>query len=633
MDLALTGRDVATLDERTEGWIAALQLAALSVQGRADASAFIAGFAGDDRHVVDYLVEEVLARQPDEVREFLLGTSVLERFSGPLCDAVTGRSDGRATLLALERANMFLVPLDDRREWYRYHHLFADVLRSHLVGGRVADVHRRASDWFEASGDTAAAVEHALAAGDVDRAAVLMEIAMPAMRRARREPELAAWVRALPDDVVRARPVLGVAFAGTLAQVSDLDTVERRLADIDRTLRPDGGPWPVQPPAGLVVVDEQGFRSVPAGVELYRAALALRRGDLDGTVAHARQALSLTPPVDDLTRAAAGALAGLASWTRGDLAAAHAAYRESVEGLRRAGFVADVLGCCITLGDIRRTQGRLTEAEQTYRWALDLAGPAVPPLRGTADMHVGIAGVLLDRDDLAGAAEHLAVARSLGEHNGLPQNPYRWRVATARLREAEGDLDAALALLDEADRVYDGDYSPDVAPVPAVRARLRLRRGEPAEAQAWARDRRLSADSAAAEPAYLREYEHLTLVRLLLAQRDADRAATLLDRLLVAARAGERGGSVVEILVLQALARRALGDVPGALAALREAVELAEPAGLVRVFADEGPPMAALLKALTRQDDSATVRHLLAATVGRRADPPTHRPRRSWSTR
>ncbi len=519
MALALSEHDVATLDGRAEGWIAALQLAALSMRGRDDVGAFIAGFAGDDRYVVDYLAEEVLARQPDDVRSFLLETSILERLTGPLCDAVTDRDGGRATLMALERANLFLVPLDDRRQWYRYHHLFADLLRALLTEERpevVPELHRRASVWFSDHGDTPVAVDHALAGGHVDRAAGLMERAMPTMRRERRETELRRWVRALPDEVVRVRPVLGMAFVGVLAQASRFDTVEQRLGDVERAVRPDGGVWPVQPPPGLVVVDEEGYRSVPAGLEVYRAALALRRADLDAAAAHAGEALALTPASDDLTRAAAGALGGLASWARGDLTGAERAYVESVAGLHRAGFVADVLGCCLALGDIRRTLGRPGDAERLYRWALDLADPAAP-VRGTADMHVALAGVLIERDDLTAAADHLAAYRRLGEHNGLPQNPYRSRVTEARLRSAHGDLDAALALLDEAERVYDGDFSPEVAPVPAVRARLRLRRGELADVEAWARERQLSPDD---EPVYLREYEHLTLARLLLARRD-----------------------------------------------------------------------------------------------------------------
>ena len=282
--------------------------------------------------------------------------------------------------------------------------------------------------------------------------------------------------------------------------------------------------------------------------------------------------MSLAPPDDALTRASASALRGLASLTAGDLSGAHAAYTRTVAELTSVGFLADVLGCCITLGDIRRTQGQLGDALRTYQRALDLAPPqaGADPLRGTADMHVGIAGVLLERDDLPAAGEHLDVSRRLGDHLGLPQNPYRWRVATARLREAEGALDEALELLDEADRVYNGDYNPNVRPVPAVRARLRLRRGELDEAEAWARERHLSPDD---ELSYLREFEHVTLARLLLARhrRDRDAAALedalgLLERLLAAAQDGGRGGSVLEILILLALAHQARGDLPAALA-------------------------------------------------------------------
>jgi LuxR family maltose regulon positive regulatory protein len=259
---------------------------------------------------------------------------------------------------------------------------------------------------------------------------------------------------------------------------------------------------------------------------------------------------------------------------------------------------------------------------RTYQGALDLAAPepGAEPLRGTADMHVAMAGVLLERDDLPTAAEHLAISQRLGEPNGLPQNPYRWRIVTARLREAHGDLDAALGLLDEADRVYAGDYSPNVRPVPAVRARLRLRRGELSHAEAWARERQLFAGE---RLSYLREYEHLTLARLLLARPHAERdnspldeALNLLARLLPAAEEGARGGSVIEVLILQALAHQALADGPAALGALHRAVTLAEPEGYVRVFAEEGPPMVALLKALVKQSATAGyVRRLLAATT------------------
>jgi LuxR family maltose regulon positive regulatory protein len=320
MGLRLRKSDLAALDGRTEGWIAALQLAALSMQGRDDVTAFIAGFAGDDRFVVDHLGEEVLARQPDEVRDFLLKTSILERLTGPLCDAVTGRGGGKAALVALERANLFLVPLDDRRQWYRYHHLFGDVLQAHLLdehAGDVAELHRRAGTWLEAHGDASRAIDHALAGGDFGRAAELMERAIPAMTRERREVELGRWVRALPEEVVQVRPVPGVTFVGVLARVSDFDTIGQRLSRIERSLCAPDGAWPGQPPPDLIVVDDDGYRSLSAHVAMYRAALALSGGDLEGTVSHARRALELATPDDDHARASAAALAGLASWTRG----------------------------------------------------------------------------------------------------------------------------------------------------------------------------------------------------------------------------------------------------------------------------------------------------------------------------
>jgi LuxR family maltose regulon positive regulatory protein len=624
MRLGLSDDDVAALEGRTEGWIAALQLAALSLQGREDASAFIAGFAGDDRYVVDYLAEEVLARQAVGVRDFLLQTSILERLAGPLCDAVTGLEGSKATLVALERANLFLVPLDDRRQWYRYHHLFADVLHAHLLDEQpevVAELHRRASAWFETHDDTSQAISHALAGGDTGRAADLMELAMPRMRRERREADLARWLRALPDDVLRTRPVLGVAFVGALAQAWKFDTVAERLDQVEALVRSSDGAWPEQPPPHVIVVDQDNYRSLPAHIEMYRAALALANTDLDGTIGHAREALALALPDDPLTRSAAGALAGLASWSSGDLSGAHAAYTESVAGLTSAGFLADVLGCTITLGDIRRTQAQLAAAVRTYQAALEMtAAASTEPLRGTADMHVGLAGVWLERNDLTNAMEHLTISHHLGEHNGLPQNAYRWRVITARLREAEGDLDAAIALLEEAERVYVGDFAPNVQPVAAVRARLRIRRNELSHAQDWARERQLTSKDG---PSYLREYEHLTLARLLIAQhrvepdaRDLGDVLALLDRLLAAAERGGRGASVIEVLILQALAHEAGGDSAAAVAALHRAVTLAQPEGYVRLFTEEGPQMAALLKALRRQPAApANVNQLIASTT------------------
>ena len=269
MGLQLTARDVATLEGRTEGWIAALQLAALSMQGRDDVAGFIAGFAGDDRYVVDYLAEEVLQRQPDRVQAFLLQTSILGRLSGALCDAVTGQGGGKAMLEALERGNLFLVPLDDRRRWYRYHHLFADVLQARLLDeqpGQVPDLHRRASAWYQQNGEPSVAIGHALAAEDFGRAADLVELAIPAMRRTRQEAALRGWLKALPDEVVRVRPVLSVAFAGALLAVGEFEGVEGRLRDAERCLSATTGTGAGSPaPSAEMARRRRGISPPPGG--------------------------------------------------------------------------------------------------------------------------------------------------------------------------------------------------------------------------------------------------------------------------------------------------------------------------------------------------------------------------------
>jgi LuxR family maltose regulon positive regulatory protein len=633
MGLQLTARDVAALEGRTEGWIAALQLAALSMQGRDDVAGFIAGFAGDDRYVVDYLAEEVLQRQPEHVQHFLLQTSILERLSGPLCDAVTGQGGGKAMLEALERGNLFLVPLDDRRRWYRYHHLFADVLQARLLDeqpGQVPDLHRRASAWHQQNGEPSVAISHALAARDFGRAADLAELAIPAMRRTRQEATVRGWLEVIPDEVVQVRPVLSVGFAGALLSVGEFEGVEARLRDAERWLDTTTGirQGPQAPSAEMVVVDDDEFRRLPAEIELYRAALALVRGDGPGTVRHARRALDLAPADEHLGRASAAALMGLASWASGDLEAGHSGYAECMAGLRRAGHIADTFGCAIALADIRRTQGRLGEAMRTYEQALQLVPePGGPVLRGTADMYVGMSEVCRERDDLPAATQHLLRSQELGEHTGLPQNRYRWRVAMARVREAEGDLGGALDLLNEAERLYVGDFFPNVRPVPALKARVWIAQGRLGEALGWAREQGLSADD---DLSYLREFEHITLARVLLARYQGERAEAsiyeatrLLERLLPAAEEGGRTGRVIEILVLRALAHQTLGDIPAALACLERAMSLAEPEGYVRVFIDEGSPTAALLKAAAKQGIARNyVRRLLAAVSETEHDRP-----------
>ncbi|MEO0824349.1 MAG: helix-turn-helix transcriptional regulator, partial [Cyanobacteria bacterium J06642_9] len=242
MGLAISAMEVSALEQRTEGWIAGLQLAALSLQGREDIPDFVAAFSGDDRYIVDYLLEEVLQRQPDRIRHFLLQTAILERLSGALCDAVTDQSDGQDMLETLERGNLFLIPLDNKRQWYRYHHLFADVLQAHALmewPERLPSLHGRASEWYEQHDLFSEAIRHALAAQDFERAAGLIERMWPTMRRRQRETTVLGWITSLPDSLIRNRPVLSVAYALVLLNDGQLDAVESRLQDAERCLAAD----------------------------------------------------------------------------------------------------------------------------------------------------------------------------------------------------------------------------------------------------------------------------------------------------------------------------------------------------------------------------------------------------------
>jgi LuxR family maltose regulon positive regulatory protein len=400
-----------------------------------------------------------------------------------------------------------------------------------------------------------------------------------------------------------------MALIGARMRGGDLAGVPQQLDRLERRLE--------SPDPDRVVVDGEALRLIPAQAAIFRAALALVAGDAAGTLAHAGRALALVGPDDHLPRGSAAGLAGLAHWSAGDLGSAHDRYAEAIAHLERADHASDALGCALALSDIEVAQGRLGAAVRTLEDGLARADRH-GGLRGAADMHVALADLLLARGDLDGAARHLAASDALGEHAGLPQHPYRSRVAAARLRELQGDPAAALGLLEEAERRFDSDFSPPVRPVPAVAARVRLRTGDEAGALRWARERGLGAGDDLTYPA---EYEHATLARILLRRRDPA-AEPLIGRLLAAAREGGREGSVVELLVLRAVAERDRGDARAALASLEEALVLAEPEGHVRAFLDEGAPVVELLRAAARGGPAAGAAARVLAHAGDAAPPP-----------
>jgi LuxR family maltose regulon positive regulatory protein len=589
--LALPGEAVAALVARTEGWAAGLQLAALSLRGQEDVTGFVTAFTGSHRYVLDYLAEEVLERQGGQVRAFLLETSVLGRLSGELCDAVTGRAGSQALLEQVERAGLFLVPLDEVRGWWRYHHLFADLLRARLQAeqpGQVARLHRSAAGWYEEHGLADEAVRHAVAAGEMTWAARLIERHFDAAHSLRGEAAtIQRWLAPLPADLVRSRPRLLLAQAVAAATSGRLDAAEQLIDAAELASEGTAGE-PLEPTigkAGSLQVN------VPAFTVLLRGYVAQLRGDGTGTAAFAAQGMAAIRDGEWLLRSVAQGQLAVAEWLGGRLAEAERAFTEGIAGRQAAGLPTWSAWESYELGRVQQAQGRLDAVVLTCEQALAAAtgtGQAPPPAAGPA--YVGLAEVAYQRNELDGALRHItegiALCRSF-----VYTVPLAAGLATlAWIRQATGDPAGALAAMGEAVRAAPGP-SGLVNPVPAQRARLLLAQGDVAGAAAWTQEAGLGADD---EPEFSREPGQLVLARVLLAQGHPGAALALLDRLHAAAAGQDRTGSLIEIGALRALALAAAGE-PAALNALAGALALACPRGHVRVFADEGPPMAALL--------------------------------------
>ena len=614
MKFNLSVENIAALENRTEGWIAGLQMAALSMHGRSDTGGFIQAFTGSHRFVLDYLAGEVLERQPERVRKFLLQTVILDRLSGALCDAVTAQEGSKGMLETLERNNLFVVPLDDQRQWYRYHHLFADVLLTHLMDAQpeqVSILHQRASAWYEQNGLQPDAIHHALAARDFEYAAGLIEKTYPAMDASFQSAAWLRWVRKLPDEVVRARPVLSFDYARALMDSGEFEAAMSWLQETEQRLEGSA--------EGMVMADEAQFRTLPVKIAMARSNHAQVQGDIGGAVKYAERALELSPEEDSYSHAMAAVTLGMAYLSLGDLDGAQRALSVWMSYCQKVGNIIFAIATSGYLAGIIVAQGRLREAERTYKQSIQLALTHDQVRHVTANLYLGLGLLYHEQGDQQSAAQQLRKSGELGEQ-AIIDWPYRWRLAQARLKESEGDLETALDLLNEARRLYVRTSMPNFRPIDALKARVYLQQGRLSEAMAWARKRGLSVDD---DLSYLGEFEHITLARILIAQNKNDplagsihEAIALLERLLQAAEAGGRMGSVIEILVVQTLALQAQGNVSQALASLEHALALAEPEGYVRIFVDEGEPMRSLIEKQSRNRDHPLSRYtdkLLAA--------------------
>jgi LuxR family transcriptional regulator, maltose regulon positive regulatory protein len=574
--------------------VAGLQLAGLSLQGHADPEGFVASFSGSHRYVLDYLAEEVLDRQPEPLRAFLLEASVLERLSGPLCDAVTGRADSQRLLERVERANLFLIPLDEVRGWWRFHHLFGELLRARLAAERperATELHRAAAAWCEAHGLVDEAIQHALATGDPTWAAGLVERHLEETLRRGEGVMLRRRLEALPSEVVRSRPALVLAQALLEVHRGRLDKAERLLEHADRAVGLQ--PEPEQP---AVPTDGGMVSRVPAAIALLRAELATR-GDPEQTARFAREALAHIAEGERGPHLWARWLLAAADWLAGRVEQAEPALAELLAEGRAVAGHHPLVTSCFLLGGVQRTRGRLGAALATYRQGLELAAQGGHPSTfHTVEAHVGLGQVLYERNQLDEALQHLTEGLELSRPLGWMQLSGIALVTTAWIRQARGDPAGALQTMDEACALMPGTQTPTwYHPAPAERVRLLLTQGQVDQAARWAEEQGLAAED---EPSYLRERDHLVLARVLLAQGDAGRALGLLRRLAALAECQRRTDSLIRIGVVRARALQAVGDHHAALAELAGALELAAPEGYVRVFLDEGAPMAALLDGL-----------------------------------
>ena len=593
--LALPDESVAALAARTEGWAAGLQLAALSLGGQDDVAGFVAAFTGSNRYILDYLAEEVLERQSEQLRTFLLETSVLERLSGPLCDAVTGRAGGQAMLEQVERANLFLQPLDEVRGWWRYHHLFAGLLRVRLQQeqpGRAEQLHRNAAAWSQDHGLADDAVRHAVAAGEMIWTARLIEQHFDAVFYLHGEgATIQRWLAALPAELVSSRPRLLLAQAALAAASDQVEAVEPLLDEAEHAVAA-AADEPYEPSAGhagsLLV-------NVPAAIALFRAYLAHLRGDAEGTSAFTSRALAEIGEGEWMLNSIAQGHLAVAEWLRGRVAEAERGFVSSVAGWQAAGQPTLIAWGCHDLGQVQHARGRLDAAVRTYQQALQITAPSArPPLAAAGAAYVGLAEVAYQRNELDTSFRHVTEGIALCRQ--LVYTPPRATglVTLAWIRQATGDPAGALDAIGDAMQAAPGPAGL-LNPVPAQRARLLLAQGDLAGAVRWTADRGLAADD---EPDYPREPGHLVLARVLLAQDRPGQALALLDRLHAAALSQDRIGSVIEAGALRALALAAGGEEAAAVDTLAETLTLACPQGYVRVFADEGAPMAALLARL-----------------------------------
>jgi LuxR family maltose regulon positive regulatory protein len=597
----LSSADVAALQQRTEGWIAGLQLVALSIRGHDDVSRLVQSFTGSHRHILDYLMDEVFQQQPADVQDFLLRTSILDRFTAALCDAVAERDDSHEVLLALEQANLFIVPLDESRQWYRYHRLFADLLRHRLeVEGRhdVARLHKKASQWYVDNGLPADAVRHALAGSDWERAADLILTINTGMLKRGEVVTLLGWFQALPDEVVRARPRLCYEYSWPLVLSDQIDAAEPYLARAEQ------------------VALEHEITSLLGEIAIAKTHIARARSDNTRVIELSEQALSLLPRDDLSGRSIVAVNLGLAQWHRGRMAEAEQALLEAQRAGRGSGNEYVRWTAVLFLSRIQTARGKSRQAAESCRRMIQQGGQL--PIVGLA--HYDLGRLSYEWNELAAAADHLQRGLEIVRRGGSVEFEVGGCAALAFIKQALGDSAAAQAALQRADQLLEKPGIPPSTRLYTLASHVAVALGQgDLDAASRVVERFPKLEEAGSFPDYL--LLMLAQARVLLAQGQRAAAMEHLETLQAMASQSGWQSTVTQARALQALAALTPEE---ALAFLTEALRRAEPEGYVRTFVDTGEPMAELLREAAAQEVAPDyVKKLLRAFDASEAPPPS----------
>lgn len=603
--LALSEEDITALEARTEGWIAGLQLAAISMQGRKDATALIKSFTGSHRFVLDFLVEEVLEQQSKNLQTFLLQTAILDRFTGSLCDALTGQDNGQVTLEMLDRTNLFIVPLDEERCWYRYHHLFADLLHQRLdqiQSEQLPILHSKASKWYEVNRFTDEAIEHALRGEDFERAACLIEEHVEAVWERGEHTKLWHWLAELPDQEVLSKPQLCIFQAWNLFSSGQQDAAEGILQAAEKALDNNSDRVNETTPIKRDQFLDFDGRNIRGRVATIRALLAFYRGDVEEAKRYSHQALDTLPEQDERWRNTATVALGDAYSISGDLSDAYRVRSGALEASKKTGSIYMVLVASMRLAVTMRMQGKLDQVlEICQRQSKILNDSGLSQITEYGFLLAILSEVLTELNDLDGALHQARKGKKLTERD-RDVGTIGWSyLSLVRVLFSKGDIADAENYIQKMENIARDYHVPDWISyrMAAWKARIWLASNKLDVAAQWASDRGLDVNGVLT---YQNEREYIALSRILISQERLDDATGLLLRLLEASEVSGHISRTIEILILQALSFQVQGDLDQAISTLEKALTLAEPGGFIRIFVDEGPPIARLLYEAVKRD-------------------------------